>query len=137
MKKIIKFTILEKGDFPRLSKQILDFYKPKYKSPFTKTTIDNSTIICLAIDENKIIGAIRTISDLTRHAEIVDLIVDKDYRKQKIGTKLVQLIVNRLIKYGVKNIGLTTEPHEDWLIGFYQKIGFKLLKDSVYLEFEK
>lgn len=137
MKKTIKFTILEKDDFSKLSKQILNFYKPKYKVPFTKTTVDNSAIICLAMVENKIVGAIRAISDLSRHAEIVDLFVDEYYRKQKIGTKLVQLILDRLIKYKVKNICLVTEPHQDWLIAFYDKFGFKLSKESIHLELEK
>lgn len=133
----IEFKILEKKDYQRFLKQILDFYEPKYKIPFTEVTVENSAIICLALDGNKIVGAIRTISDLTRHAEIVDLIVDEKYRKQKIGTKLVQLIVEQLNTYKVKNIGLTTETGVVWLPDFYQKLGFKILKDSVYMEFDK
>ena len=137
MKPTIEFKVLEKKDYRRFLEQILSFYVPKYKVPFTEVTVKNSTIVCLALDGGKIIGAVRAISDLTRHAEIVDLVVDENYRKQKIGIKLVQLILERLIKYKVKNIGLTTESNVNWLPSFYQKLGFKSLKNSIYLKYEK
>lgn len=133
----IIFIALEKSDYPRLLKQIVDFYKPRYKVPFTEITVENSAIICLALDGDNVIGAVRAISDLSRHALIVDLIVKSEHRRQKIGTKLVLLIVERLNEHKVKNIGLTTEPQNEWLSDFYQSLDFKLLDDSVYLKYEK
>ena len=137
MKNDISFLILEKSDYSKHSQQILEFYKARYDFPYTQVTTDNSAIICLAMDSNEIIGAVRAISDLSRHAEIVDLIVRKAYRKQQVGTKLVQLVLERLLKYKVKNIGLTTEPGIEWLIEFYNKIGFKPLERNAYLEYEQ
>ena len=128
---------MEKNDFPKYSQQILEFYQARYKCPYTQVTTDNSAIICLAMNNEEIVGAVRVISDLSRHAEIVDLIVRKAYRKQQVGTKLVQLVLERLLKYKVKNIGLTTEPGIEWLIEFYKKIGFEPLERNAYLEYEQ
>lgn len=114
--------------------QIVQFYAPRYKHPFTEETVVNSAIICLAINEGEIIGAVRAISDLSRHTLIVDLVVRKAYRRQKIGTKLLKMVVKELQKCNVKNIGISTEPNTEWLKDFYVKIGFKPLVNSTYLE---
>ncbi|MCX6717394.1 MAG: GNAT family N-acetyltransferase [Candidatus Taylorbacteria bacterium] len=132
---MLKIVTLRK-DYSKLEDQIVNFYAPKYQHPFTKETVKNSALICLAFEDDKIVGGIRAVSDLTRHALIVDLIVDKSYRKNKIGTKLLLALLKELKKCKVKNIGLTTEPGVDWLVDFYHKHGFKPLKGSVYLELE-
>jgi predicted GNAT family N-acyltransferase len=61
--------------------------------------------------------------------------VRKAFRKQKVGTKLIQLALDRLLKYKVKNIGLTAESSVSWLPIFYKKIGFESPDDIVYLEY--
>lgn len=131
----IRFIVLEKNHFEDYNRQILDFYENRFVNPFTQVTIDNSALICLAMDGKNIVGALRVISDLTRHAEIVDLNVRKAYRRQKVGTRLIQLALDYLVKNKVNNIGLTTEHGVDWLPDFYKKIGFTELENSVYLEY--
>jgi GNAT superfamily N-acetyltransferase len=130
---MIKIVNLKK-EYSGFIDSIVEFYAPKYKSPFLKETVENSTMICLAYDNDKIIGAIRAISDLSRHGLIVDLMVSKEYRNQKIGTKLLNAIVDELRKYNVKNINITTEPGIDWLADFYKINGFEELKESVCLK---
>lgn len=136
MNQKIEYIILKKEQYSEYTERILNFYKPRYKSPFTEITIENSAIIGLAMSDKKIVGAVRAISDLTRHAIIVDLMVDEDFRKQKIGTSLIKLIVKSLVEYKVKNIGLTTDPGVNWLPDFYKKTGFVPLEDCVHLEYK-
>jgi len=133
----INFIVLEKSDYSKYSKQILDFYENRFVNPFTQVTIDNSALICLAMYDSNIVGALRVISDLTRHADIVDLNVRKAYRRQKVGTRLTQLVLDYLVEHKVNNIGLTTEHGVDWLPDFYKKIGFTELENSVYLEYKQ
>lgn len=128
-----QFICLKK-DYSEFLPQIVQFYAPRYKHPFTEETVTNSAIICLAVDEGEIIGAVRAISDLSRHALIVDFVVRKAYRRQKIGTKLLKLIIEELKAHNVKNISLTTEPNIEWLKDFYMKNGFEPLISSIYLE---
>jgi GNAT superfamily N-acetyltransferase len=135
MSKTVELIVLRKSEFSKLSEQILAFYKPKYKHPFTSDTIENSAILCLAQEGEKIVGAVRAISDMTRHAMIVDMVVEENYRKQKIGTRLLRSIVEELKGHNVKNIGLTTEPGISWLTEFYIKNGFGPLREgNAYLE---
>lgn len=56
--------------------------------------------------------------------------------EKKIGTKLLQLIIEELKKNNVKNISIVTEPGIEWLDDFYKKAGFKPLTDGKYLELE-
>jgi GNAT superfamily N-acetyltransferase len=123
-----------KKDYNGYIDDIVKFYAHQYKFPFTKKTVLNSTMICLAYDGDKIIGGVRAISDLSRHGLIVDLVVEEKYRKQNIGTKLLQSIIRELKKDNVKNIGLTTEPGIDWLINFYKENDFEESIDSKYLK---
>jgi ribosomal protein S18 acetylase RimI-like enzyme len=128
-----KIIILKKN-YTGYADSIVEFYAPQYKYPFTKKTVQNSAIICLAYDGDKIIGGIRAISDLSRHGLIVDLAVEEKHRKQNVGTELLQSIISELKKDKVKNIGLTTEPGIDWLANFYKKSGFEELNESKYLK---
>jgi ribosomal protein S18 acetylase RimI-like enzyme len=133
----VEYVIYNKEDRPKYNKKLLDFYRPRFKSSIAEDTINNSALICLALIDGEIVGAARAISDLSRHAQIVDLVVDEKYRRQGIGQNLVKKIVEQLKRYHVKNIGLTTEPGVDWLSNFYKKIGFSELCNSVYLKLDE
>lgn len=52
---------------------------------------------------------------------IRELWIDKNYRKQNLGTKLMEEIYNRLRKAGVYKILLT---YDEDAIGFYEKLGY-------------
>lgn len=128
----IKYVTL-KNNYSNHLEAIVDFYEPKYKKIFNNDTVLNSTIICLAFFDNKIIGAVRALSDLSRLAVIADLIVDKEYRKMGVGKSLLKNIVDELLKYKVATISLTTEPDSPWLVDFYAKNGFKTISDSHHM----
>lgn len=133
---MIEIKTLKKEGFNEFKDAIIEFYSTKYKFPVTNITIDNSTIICLAYSNNQIIGAIRAISDLSRHGIIVDLFVNDDFRKKGIGKLLLTSVINELREYEVRNIGLVTEPGIPWLVDFYKNNGFTEIKDSIYMELE-
>jgi len=122
-------------DFTNHIGVIVEFYQPKYHKTFNEDTVRNSAIICLAFNGNKVIGAVRVISDLTRHALIVDLIVEEEFRKQGIGSVLLKNAVAKLKSIGVANISLATDPKYPWLVDFYKKNGFKIIEGSAYLEY--
>lgn len=111
-------------DFVGYSQSILDFYNPHYTIPYTEDTLNNSAVICFAMHGDKIIGAVRAVSDLSRHALIVDLIVNNDFQRQGIGSELVRMIVKELKNKGVKNVNLGMDPRFPWLYNFYVKLGF-------------
>lgn len=131
----INYKILKGPHKPYINK-IVDFYKPKYKTTFNYITVTNSTIICLALVDDKIIGSVRAISDLSRHGIIVDLMVDENSRKLGVGTKLMNLIINELLKFKVANISLNTEPNSPWLVDFYKKNNFKPFPECIHMVYD-
>lgn len=131
----VKYITL-KDNYNAYLEEIVDFYVPKYKKVFNKDTVLNSTIVCLALSNDKIIGAVRALSDLSRLAVIADLMVEEEYQKMGIGKSLLTNIVEELLKYEVATISLTTEPDSPWLIDFYNKQGFNPIENSKHLVYK-
>ena len=70
--------------------------------------------------DNKQIGYARVISDGTRFAYILDVIVDEKYRKQGIGQAMIRFILNHpVLKDIYQWLLITKDAH-----GVYQKVGF-------------
>jgi GNAT superfamily N-acetyltransferase len=73
--------------------------------------------------DNEQIGYARVISDKTRFAYILDVIVDEKYRKQGIGQAMVRFILaHQSLKDVYQWVLITQDAH-----GVYQKIGFNPL----------
>ena len=89
-----------------------------YNKPFI-----NSTLVVSAWDNERLIGAVRVLSDKMFRSVIYDLLVLPKYHGKGIGTGLVK----RCIKHF---------PDSEWLVqttakvsGFYEKLGFKINND--------
>lgn len=92
----------------------------KFNVPFL-----NSTIVISAWENERLIGAVRVLSDKVIRSVIYDLVVDPEYQSRGIGKELVK----RCMEYF---------PNSEWLVqtekhisGYYQKIGFEIYKDVV------
>ncbi len=82
----------------------------------------NSALVVGAFNrQGKQIGYARAISDKTRYAYILDVIVHENYRHQEIGAKLIQFILNseELADVYVWQL-ITGDAHS-----FYKKFGFE------------
>jgi ribosomal protein S18 acetylase RimI-like enzyme len=90
--------------------------------------VAGSHCFVLASIEDQIVGMGRAISDGTSDAYLQDVTVKQEYRRQKIGKKIVKALVSRLHRDGLKWIGLIAErgSHD-----FYKQIGFKKMPASV------
>ena len=131
--KNIQYINLKK-DYSKYVDKITSFYKPRYEDSFSEKTLENTAVICLAMLDGEIVGAVRAISDLSRHSLVVDLVVAKDHRRKGIGTNLTNNIVSELSKETNRSVGLVTDPKSPWLKEFYIENGYKELVDSYYLE---
>lgn len=79
----------------------------------------------LALDDDKIIGfgALQIIApDL---AEIRSLIVDENYRAKKIGSKIVNALLDEAKELGLKRIFALTYAQ-----GFFESLGFKMIEKN-------
>jgi ribosomal protein S18 acetylase RimI-like enzyme len=85
----------------------------------------NSTLVISAWDNDRLIGAVRVLSDKVIRSAIYDLVVDPEYQSKGIGNELVKRCIEHF-------------PTTEWLVqtenhisGFYEKIGFKIYNDVV------
>jgi GNAT superfamily N-acetyltransferase len=86
----------------------------------------NSTLVVSAWDGERLVGAVRVLSDTIFRSIIYDLLVDPEYHGKGIGTELVRRCVEHY-------------PGSEWLVetkdaaDFYRKIGFKNKADDGYV----
>lgn len=79
----------------------------------------------VAVDSDKVVGFAQMQSDGLIQAHLSLILVDKDYRRQGIGTRLVE---EAFTKSGGKRIDLTTEDIPDFYRSFnhYEWFGFRI-----------
>ena len=83
-------------------------------------------------DENKrCVGLIvSSLKDKTNSGYIAMLVVDKSQRRKGLGTKLVNLSINKMIKLSADYVMLETEIDNFAALKLYEKLGF--IKDYKY-----
>lgn len=82
--------------------------------------------------EEKLIGYLsaRIFED---HAEILNIVVEKEFQKQGIGTKLLQTLINEVEKRTIKSVILEVRASNHNAQKLYQALGFeKILTKSNY-----
>jgi len=79
----------------------------------------NSTLVISAWENDRLVGAVRVLSDKIGRSVIYDLVIDPEYQRKGIGRELVRRCIAHF-------------PNSEWLletseknVGFYEKIGFK------------
>jgi ribosomal protein S18 acetylase RimI-like enzyme len=84
----------------------------------------NSTLVISAWDGNRLVGAVRVLSDTIFRSVIYDLLVAPDYQGKGIGSELVNRCKNHY-------------PSSEWLVScdrkktaFYKKLGFEDIPES-------
>jgi len=68
--------------------------------------------------KNELIGMVRVISDKVMFASILDLVVLKEHRKKGIGSKLIELCLQKML-HGGWSVQTTPENYD-----FYKNCGF-------------
>ena len=88
----------------------------------------NSTLVVSAWDGDKLVGAVRVLSDTIFRSIIYDLLVLPEFQNKGIGTELVRRCIEHF-------------PNSEWLVetmqdisGYYEKIGFKRDNSDVFLK---
>ena len=78
----------------------------------------------VAVNENEVVGYIGSQSVLDE-ADMMNLAVSESYRRQKIGEKLVETLVDHLKQRDVKSITLEVRVSNEPAIRLYEKLGFQ------------
>jgi N-acetylglutamate synthase-like GNAT family acetyltransferase len=126
MDKVIEYFIKDgckEMDFDKITSMLKDAF---WSVGITKDEViqgaQNSALLVGAFTKDNLqIGFARVISDKTRFAYILDVIVDGTYRKLGIGQAMIKSILNHPdLKDVYQWLLITKDAH-----GVYQKVGFK------------
>jgi spermidine synthase len=89
--------------------------------------IRGSHCFLIAMEDSRVIGMGRAISDRAHDAYIQDVTVHPDFRRRGVGHEIVKHLIDRLQGNGIHWIGLiagrNTHP-------FYQPLGFEDMADA-------
>ena len=131
----ITYKRIEERERKQHFKNIVNFYNRYFPEESNKKIAKNSGVFWVARKNGEIVGIVRILTDYSRYALLLDLIVRKIERNQGIGKHLVNLASEYCKKKGIKHLILTTDPRFDWLTNFYKKSGFRLVTDQSLMEF--
>jgi len=100
-----------------------DTYKRAIKKAFL-----NSQFVVSAWIGNELVGFTRVVTDKSLFATICNLLVKNKYQKKGIGKELVKRCLD---KYPQLHLFIVADKK---VVGFYQKLGFKIHPYGMYLE---
>jgi len=92
-----------------------------------KRIVAGSHCFVVAMENDTIIGMGRAISDRVSDAYIQDVTVLPQFRGQKIGSRIIQMIIKTLNQDGIGWIGLIAEKNAR---PFYEPLGFSVMPNA-------
>ena len=109
-------------------KRVYEIEKTSFSNPYDiemlKQLFDIGTGFLIAQINDYIVGYILFWIKEEDQGHIISLAIDKDYRRQNIGSKLVESAINIFKKFDIKRINLEVKTHNNVAIYFYKSIGF-------------
>lgn len=123
MEEIFILDGFEKMDFDKVTNMLAnEFWTPGISIEEVKKGAQNSALVIGAfIDPQTQVGYARVISDKTRFAYVLDVVVDPEYRRRGIGQKMIDSILTHSeLKDVYQWLLITRDAH-----GVYSKLGFK------------
>jgi len=83
-----------------------------------RRAFENSTVVCFAFDDTRLVGAARALSDREYHATIYDVAVLPDYQRRGVGRRMMSEILTSLPVWRVLLVA------DSEAAPFYQRLGF-------------
>ena len=132
----ITYLTIEKDNLGQNEAKIAGFYNRYFPEKSNKIIAKNCAAFFIAQRNQEFIGVGRLLTDFSRYALLLDLIVRKIERNKGTGKTLVKRAISYCQSKKIQHLILTTDTRADWLTGFYQKLGFKVENDRVLMEFK-
>lgn len=82
---------------------------------------------CIIYEANNNILGFITFDLLQDRAEILDIIVHINYRKQGIGEKLLNKAIELMLEFNIKRVSLEVRTSNKEAVSFYKKNNFKII----------
>lgn len=95
-----------------------------------KAVKEGKATFYLALENSNIIGFAQTIQKNASTAELDRIIIFPPHERRGIGTQLLQFALSNLEHKGIKNVFVVTGREETHARRFYEKNGFKMVKEE-------
>lgn len=96
--------------------------------------IRNSLYTLTARKDNKLVGLVRIVGDGVTILYIQDILVLKNYKRKKIGTSLINIVLEKF--KNIRQKVLLTEDNSETR-GFYESLGFESCDKGKLVSFVK
>ncbi|MCO4794618.1 MAG: GNAT family N-acetyltransferase [Bacteriovoracaceae bacterium] len=112
-------------------KKVLDLYDSVGWSAYTNDpdtllkAFENTTYVLLALEGDKVVGALRSVSDEVSIHYLQDILINPEFQKKGLGRKLLEKSLDRFKE--VRTHMILTDDEEKQLL-FYQSLGYKNTK---------
>lgn len=121
----IKYHLVEE-DIPTLKEVYQSVGWLKHDEETIRKIFSASTHAVFAMEDHKIVGFSRALSDGVFNAAIYDVVVHKEFQGRGIARILVDDLLNQFNQISCIQL-ISTSGNE----GFYQKLGFRKLKTGM------
>jgi len=98
----------------------------RHTTDVIQTIFDASNVICLAFQQEKVVGIGRALSDGVFNAAIYDVVVHRDFQGQRIGQAIMENLLGQLENVSCVHL-LSTTGNE----AFYSQFGLKRTKTGM------
>lgn len=112
------------SDIPQVLKiEMMSFSTPWNEMAFLNEIYNSSSIVKVAVYENKIVGYICA-SSVIDEGHILNIAVSPDMRRRGIATVMLEKVIEELKKRGCKSIYLEVRASNTVAMKFYENFGF-------------
>ena len=107
----------------------MTYWAGKRPAEQIEKSMQNSSCYGVRLDDRKLVGFARVISDYATTYYLCDVIIDTDYQHMGLGTALVSYIESLPEYAGLRGILITRDAHD-----LYRKYGYEVLNDRVMVK---
>lgn len=132
---LFKYILIQNNKKNSYRKKIANFYNKYFPEESNIDVTNNTHFFVVALKEKEIIGVVRVLTDYSRYALLLDLIVKKSERNQGVGKQLVKLVTKYHQDNKIRHLILTTDSRFKWLSSFYKKLGFRKIRNQALMEY--
>lgn len=113
------------------------FPMPWSKEELIKEVYRDQSCNLVALKDNKVIGFVQSWFFIDE-ADIINIAVDKKFRNNKLGYRLLIATLNRLKEYNIETVFLEVRVSNYTAEKLYKKTGFKVLyiRENYYIDGE-
>jgi len=89
-----------------------------------KTAFENSSYVLIVIENNQVIGALRSLSDDVSIHYLQDILIDPSYQRNGIARKILKMALDRYVHVRTHLLLTDEKQHQ-----FYNSLGYKNVKE--------